>query len=84
MIVGHSLNGCKHHGVGVHASRVVTADGSTGDDRHRVVMIHRDRGLTIRQIAYLTGIPRGTVGDIVKRDRGVTPGPSPFWQLCDF
>lgn len=57
-------------------------------DRVKVLKLRRELGLTHREITERTGIPRGTVSDIIRRDRarqaqvesGVDKtGPLPSW-----
>ena len=51
--------------------------------QHRVLALRRE-GASIRQIAYLAGMPVSTVGDICKREHDSMPEPMPFYRLVDF
>lgn len=84
MQVSHNIRGRRWQGVGPTAHLTAEAGPDPVMARARRVLVLRDRGMTVRQIAYLTGMPRSTVGDICKRDRDSMPAPAPFWQLVDF
>lgn len=51
------------------------------EKREAQVMRLRIRGMTVGQIAYITGIPRATVGDVIKRHQDSLPDPIPFYVL---
>lgn len=53
------------------------------DPRERALRL-RAGGMSVRQISYLTGVPRGTVGNWVRADHSSLPEPAPFWRLVDF
>lgn len=54
------------------------------ESRDARIMRLRDDGKSVRTIAYLLGVPRATVGDVIKRRQDSLPEPSPFYQLVEF
>ena len=79
--VGRSLTGGAQRAIPV---RTETGTGSLNPSRDEQVLKLRNAGMSARQIAYITGVPRATIGDIFKRHHSSRPEPMPFYKLVDY
>lgn len=84
MIVSHNARGHRQRaGSTAYKHALIGLSLAPVDPNDRIVRL-KQHGMSVRQIAYLTGIPRSTVNDHIQRSRPATVQPMPFWMHVNF